>query len=178
MKVRGVRNTNTRQSIEEAFQNLLMKKKLDNITIKNITEKANVNRATFYAHFDDKYQLFEDMIYRAICQDIYGRVRDLTDLDNNHIEILFKSIYAFLNNVVSMCPYSFLDIFPLLRKKMIDVLHMHIQSKLAQLEKKVDPFRSLMFSSMLYEAAEISILQKSKLNQNELIDELTKLIVR
>ncbi|MGW9018935.1 hypothetical protein, partial [Priestia megaterium] len=119
-----------------------------------------------------------DMIYRAICQDIYDKVRDLTDLDSNHIEILFKSIHAFLNKVVSTCPYSFLDIFPLLRKKMIDVLHMHIQSKLTQLERNVDPFRSLMFSSMIYEAAEISILQKSKLNQNELIDELTKLIIK
>ncbi|MEX0417273.1 TetR/AcrR family transcriptional regulator, partial [Bacillus sp. C30] len=95
MKVQGIRNTNTntKKSIEEAFTSLLKKKDIENITIKNITEKANVNRSTFYAHFEDKYQLFEGMIYRAIRESINHKAGNLTILDKNHIEVLFTSIY-------------------------------------------------------------------------------------
>ncbi|MBM7634246.1 TetR/AcrR family transcriptional regulator [Geomicrobium sediminis] len=149
---------------------------MNNITIKNITEKANVNRVTFYAHFDDKYQLFDDMIYKTICKDIYEKAGKLQELDRNHIEILYTSIHAFLNTIVENCPYSYIKLFPLLRIKMIDVLKMHSDSKTIETEMKMDSFRSIMISSMLYEAAEISILKKSNLSQKELLKQLNNFI--
>lgn len=178
MKVQGIRNTNTKKSIEEAFTSLLRKKDVENITIKNITEKANVNRATFYAHFKDKYHLFEEMIHRAIRESINDKAGNLTILDKNHINFLFTSICDFMNEIVENCPYSFFKLFPLLRVKMIDVLQEHIQTRLTNLEQDIDTFKSLMFSSMLYEAAEIFILKRSNLEIDKIIDELTNLILK
>lgn len=49
----------TRSVIKESLTNLMKEKSFDKITIKDITEKANINRATFYLHYMDKYDLLE-----------------------------------------------------------------------------------------------------------------------
>ncbi|GAA0711902.1 TetR/AcrR family transcriptional regulator [Paraclostridium ghonii] len=49
----------TRSVIKESLTVLMKEKPFDKITIKDITEKANINRATFYLHYMDKYDLLE-----------------------------------------------------------------------------------------------------------------------
>ncbi|MDG0792298.1 TetR/AcrR family transcriptional regulator [Cohnella ginsengisoli] len=51
----------TRQFIRAAFRDLLRRKGFDAITIKDIAQKATINRATFYAHFEDKYALLDEV---------------------------------------------------------------------------------------------------------------------
>ena len=48
----------TRKLILDAFQSLLMEKGFHAISVQDIADRATVNRATFYAHFVDKYELF------------------------------------------------------------------------------------------------------------------------
>ncbi|WP_270501513.1 TetR/AcrR family transcriptional regulator [Clostridium butyricum] len=43
----------TRMVIKESFLSLIQEKLLDKITIKEICEKADINRATFYYHYTD-----------------------------------------------------------------------------------------------------------------------------
>ena len=47
------RVTRTKKLLMDAFREIAKEKKLQTITIKDITERATVNRATFYAHFYD-----------------------------------------------------------------------------------------------------------------------------
>lgn len=49
----------TRSVIKESLTSLMKEKPFDKITIKDLTEKANINRATFYLHYMDKYDLLE-----------------------------------------------------------------------------------------------------------------------
>lgn len=49
----------TRSVIKESLTSLMKEKPFDKITIKDITDKANINRATFYLHYMDKYDLLE-----------------------------------------------------------------------------------------------------------------------
>lgn len=49
----------TKHMIQGAFTELLEEKGFDGITISNLTEKANINRGTFYLHYRDKYDLLE-----------------------------------------------------------------------------------------------------------------------
>lgn len=58
-KVRNLRITQTKQFLINAFYNLASQKDFEKITIANITKEAQVNRATFYAHFNDKYDLID-----------------------------------------------------------------------------------------------------------------------
>jgi AcrR family transcriptional regulator len=47
----------TKKILSEALVALIVEKGYEAITIKDIIEKANVGRSTFYAHFEDKEQL-------------------------------------------------------------------------------------------------------------------------
>ncbi|MEB8127153.1 TetR/AcrR family transcriptional regulator [Staphylococcus succinus] len=51
----------TKAAIKHAFINLLKIKALDNITIQDITSQADINRGTFYLHYEDKYILLSNM---------------------------------------------------------------------------------------------------------------------
>jgi len=56
----------TRQSLREALIALIKEKGFDAITIQDLTDKANLNRATFYLHYRDKYDLLEQSIDEVI----------------------------------------------------------------------------------------------------------------
>ncbi|MDO3412169.1 TetR/AcrR family transcriptional regulator [Saccharibacillus sp. CPCC 101409] len=47
----------TRETITEAFMELLKEKDFERITINEIAERADVNRGTVYLHYEDKFDL-------------------------------------------------------------------------------------------------------------------------
>lgn len=51
----------TKKAIMESFTELLNEKPLDKITIKDITDKCEINRNTFYYYFQDVYDLLEEV---------------------------------------------------------------------------------------------------------------------
>ena len=52
----------TTKAIKEAFLELLSKKSIDQITIKDITSRCGVSRNTFYYHFSDITALLEEIM--------------------------------------------------------------------------------------------------------------------
>ncbi len=58
------KKTRTRTAIIEAFQYLMTIMPFDKIRIQNITDIAEVNRHSFYNHFNDKY----DLLYQIVTQ--------------------------------------------------------------------------------------------------------------
>jgi AcrR family transcriptional regulator len=57
--VEDLRVRRTRKSLQNAFIELTIQNGFDAVTVANIAERAMVNRATFYRHFRDKYDLLE-----------------------------------------------------------------------------------------------------------------------
>lgn len=58
--VEAIRNRNAQRSVrllEEALTLLIAEKPYDKITVSDITRRADLNRGTFYAHFDSVDQL-------------------------------------------------------------------------------------------------------------------------
>ncbi len=51
----------SQQAIRQAFIDLLHKQELEQITVQQISDLADVNRSTFYTHYIDKYDLLEQM---------------------------------------------------------------------------------------------------------------------
>lgn len=51
----------TKQTIKDAFWELYKEKKIEKITVKDITIKAGYNRSTFYAYFTDVYDILEQI---------------------------------------------------------------------------------------------------------------------
>ncbi len=52
----------TAELMNEALLILLEKKDIEFITVTEITKKAGVNRATFYLHYDNVYELLEETV--------------------------------------------------------------------------------------------------------------------
>ncbi|PGZ12559.1 TetR/AcrR family transcriptional regulator [Bacillus cereus] len=52
-----LRVARTKNAIRNALVELIEEKGFDAITVKDITTKANINRGTFYAHYQDKFDL-------------------------------------------------------------------------------------------------------------------------
>lgn len=49
----------TRALLHEAFLKLVKVKRFEEISVQDLAEAATLNRATFYAHYSDKYDLLE-----------------------------------------------------------------------------------------------------------------------
>ena len=58
----------TRQLLQDALRKLLKQKGFDSITVQDITEAATLNRATFYAHYPDKFALLGELIRVSFLQ--------------------------------------------------------------------------------------------------------------
>ncbi len=55
------RRKKTKKQLREAFTKLLRDKDLRDITVRELTECADVNRSTFYLHYKDIYDFYEQM---------------------------------------------------------------------------------------------------------------------
>ena len=52
----------TRELLQRALGKLLESTEFEKISVQDITDEATVNRATFYAHYPDKFALFECLV--------------------------------------------------------------------------------------------------------------------
>lgn len=52
----------TKEAINKAFLELFSEKELEQITINDISDRANINRGTIYLHYKDKYDLLDKCI--------------------------------------------------------------------------------------------------------------------
>jgi AcrR family transcriptional regulator len=72
------RKRRTKRLLAEALLALIQEKPYDSLTIQDITDRADVGRATFYMHYRDKEDLLSDALvqhYRAIAERL-GMSRD------------------------------------------------------------------------------------------------------
>lgn len=56
------RKANTHQALIDAAKDLIIEKGYDNVDILDITEKANVSKATFYKHFVNKEECVRELM--------------------------------------------------------------------------------------------------------------------
>lgn len=70
----------TRNVVRHSFLELLTNKPIGKITVKEICEKADINRATFYAHYESVYDLL-DKIEEEFYQEVLGPVNKMEQED-------------------------------------------------------------------------------------------------
>jgi AcrR family transcriptional regulator len=85
----------TRGLLQDALRNLLEQKEFDKISVQDITEAATLNRATFYAHYADKFALLGEMT----------RVNFLKLLEQRNVLFDGTCATAFHPIILAVCDY-------------------------------------------------------------------------
>ncbi len=65
------RQRKSREAVMKAFSELLSEKNVSHITVSDIIERADVGRATFYAHFETK-----DYLLKELCEELFCHIFD------------------------------------------------------------------------------------------------------
>ena len=93
----------TRSLILQAFYDLLAQKNFESISVQDVTDKAQINRATFYAHFPDKYALLDHSISQMFKQEIEKRTLNACHYTPENLRNLILAVCEFLSHVHSDC---------------------------------------------------------------------------
>lgn len=93
----------TRQLIRTAFRDLLQRKGFDAITIKDIAQEATINRATFYAHFEDKYALLDEVTEQAFHERIPEQVADAQEFTDDICDQLIIMTHQYIIDFYRIC---------------------------------------------------------------------------
>jgi AcrR family transcriptional regulator len=93
----------TRKLLQQAFAELLSEREFHSITVNDITERAEVNRATFYLHFDDKYALLSYSVREALQQLLNKRLPDADTLTLTNLRLLAVTVCEFMGQFFGHC---------------------------------------------------------------------------
>jgi len=112
------RKRKTREAIFNAFTELLSEKRLEQITVGEIINRADIGRATFYSHFETK-----DFLLREFCEELFCHIFDSINNETRHRHIfdcdahqpvflhLFSHILNNDNNVLKLLSCRNNDVF-------------------------------------------------------------------
>ncbi|GAB7387704.1 TetR/AcrR family transcriptional regulator [Bacillaceae bacterium] len=112
----------TRQLLQDAFTSLMNEKDFKNITVRDITEKAKVNRATFYAHFKDKYELLDFTISNTFKDYLKQRLNCHDVFNQEAITNIFLVMCDYHEDLSSLCQRTYQSLGPIIERKIIEEL--------------------------------------------------------
>jgi AcrR family transcriptional regulator len=116
----------TRGLILQSFESLLAEKNFESITIQDVTDKAQINRATFYAHFQDKYTLLDYSINQMFMQEIDKRTLNICTYSTDDLRNLILVVCEFLARLHTDCaqPHNQFESFveTTVKKQVFDLL--------------------------------------------------------
>ena len=93
----------TRSLILRAFEQLLAEKGFESISVQDVTDKAEINRATFYKHFVDKYALLDFSVQQMFRMELEKRTLDACHYTPENLKTLILVVVEFLSRLHSEC---------------------------------------------------------------------------
>ena len=103
MKKLDPRVKRTRQLLQKAFFDLVREKTLDSITVQDIVARAEVNRATFYAHFEDKNALIDYTVREMYQARLDENLSGEPSLTVENLRILILLTCEYLGEFIGHC---------------------------------------------------------------------------
>jgi AcrR family transcriptional regulator len=100
------RTKRTRELLLKSFRELLAEKSFEAITVQDVTDRATVNRATFYSHFEDKYDLLEQAFAEMFKQALHKNLPPESEFSSTNLQLLIQTICEFLAELHSHCAPS------------------------------------------------------------------------
>lgn len=83
---------NTKKLLKKTLIELLDNRGIEEITILELCTKSKVNRTTFYNHYEDIYQLFDEIV-NDVLKDYHDSILGIRTVN---INLFLGSIYDFI----------------------------------------------------------------------------------
>ncbi len=173
----------TRKLLREAFLELIVEQDFQAITVQDITDRAMINRATFYAHFEDKYALFDHTIKTMFQDHLEQNMPNTNHLTHENLRLLSLSTLTFLSQFMGHCAPSHrnndLPFEKQIQIHLSEILHMWISN----LDQSTIPantsidLMSIATSSAIFGSAMYYARGNSSLSQEDYIEQLMTLLV-
>ncbi len=93
----------TRGMILGAFDGLIAERGFESISVQDLTDQAQINRATFYAHFADKYALLDYSISQKFMQEIEKRTLNACHYSQDNLRNMILAVCEFLSQLHTDC---------------------------------------------------------------------------
>ena len=93
----------THEMIEQSFDELLAEKGFSSLSVQDITGRAGINRATFYAHFPDKYALLDHNIRHTFQNELEKRTLNVCQFSMSNLRSLVLVTCEFVNRAHKHC---------------------------------------------------------------------------
>lgn len=151
----NVRMTTTKQSLINSFFHLVSKKDFEKITVADITKGAQVNRATFYAHFNDKYELLDHIMGDSASAAIVNRTTGVVIFNQDSIKQLVLAVCDFYHQPKIQCRSSYVGlVVSQLQEKIVTELKAYLLKSLEN--KYTDNEKNIyvpIFAQVIHEGA-------------------------
>jgi len=167
----------TKEKIRNAFFELYAEKKIERISIKEITEKARLNRGTFYMYYKDIYDLL-DKTEDEMISVLVGKIKDLLPriIRDEHIDPSFLPPLEFYQRYSKFLrallgangdPSFIFKMKTILKKTLRELLQ----------KEKIPPYDNMEYVMEYIASAQIGIIAFWLQNNMELpVSELAELI--
>ncbi|WP_409252788.1 TetR/AcrR family transcriptional regulator [Bacillus sp. SCS-153A] len=92
----------TRMVLKESLMELLQTKPIAGITIKEICEKADINRSTYYAHFSNQYELL-NLIEEDFIEDLVAALGQYNFSKEDEALQMTEKLFEFIAEKNEVC---------------------------------------------------------------------------
>jgi AcrR family transcriptional regulator len=112
----------TRKLIVDAFFSLMAEKSLHAISVQDIAERATVNRATFYTHFEDKHALMDWVVRNTFREVLSQRLGPAPQCTLDNLRLLVMMVCEFLGQFQGHCAPANRNVEPQVEMKVQEEL--------------------------------------------------------
>lgn len=102
----------TRKLLEDSLRALMAERHYNEISVGEITERATVNRATFYAHFDDKRALAASLLRGDLEAALMSSLHREAELNAENLGTFATTVFEFMARILGACPKRSDDFAP------------------------------------------------------------------
>jgi len=161
----------TRKLIMDSFIELSSKKEFKDITVKDITTEAMINRATFYYHFEDIYDLLDRALSEVLFINLNCNNFEENEINEESMTQIFKAITNFQISLSNRCHRGYEDTIARIIREQLEIIFYKMLLRQHKLEEDEGlKISAIMLAWGMYGA---SVEWKRK-SQNRLPEEFIK----
>lgn len=85
----------TKMVLKNSLAELLEEKTIEKITVKEICEKADINRGTFYSHYSDQFDLYNGIVDELL-EEGFIKLGNFMELDEDGLTAAITNVFEYI----------------------------------------------------------------------------------